>query len=297
MPPADSKGVVLVSGAAGGVGSALVPRLRACGWRVRCLVHRRQVASADEIVAGDLDDAASLMHAVAGVDAIVHLAARTHARRTGDYEDTNVAGTRRLLHAAGNAAIRRFLLVSTRAIAASGGAYSRSKLAAENLTKASGLEWTIVRLPEVYGADSREGVDRIIELARRGATIPLVGRGADLVCPIHLGEAAEAITAALGASQATRAVYTLAGECLTARRFTETCIEEFGEASRIVYIPVPLLVALGLAARVAPLPLYPDQLARLRSQKPTLSPEAGPDLGFAPLPLRDGLRALRESEQ
>jgi hypothetical protein len=42
------------------------------------------------------------------------------------------------------------------------------------------------------------------------------------------------------------------------------------------------VAVLALAGRVLPLPIYPDQLDRLRAPKPPLSPEAGPDLGFKP---------------
>jgi 2-alkyl-3-oxoalkanoate reductase len=283
---------VLVTGAAGGIGRALVPALRAHGWRVRCLVHRRPVPEADEVIAGDLADSASLTRAMPGAHAVLHLAARTHARRAREYEEANVLGTWRLLDAARAAGVRRFILVSTRAIAESGGAYSASKRAAEQVIEGSDCEWTVVRLPEVYGAGSGEGVDRIIELARRSATIPLVGQGADVVCPVHVDDAVMALVAALAAPTAARVVYTLAGECLTTKEFAEACVEELGAASRIRSVPVAALWALGFAARFAPLPLYPDQLARLRAPKPSVSPRAGADLGFAPRPLREGLRGL-----
>jgi nucleoside-diphosphate-sugar epimerase len=283
-------GVVLVTGAAGGIGRALVPALRERGWRVRCLRHRRPIADADEVVAGDLGDPASLARAAAGATAVLHLAARTHARRPRDYDEANVAGTRRLLDAAREAGVERFVHVSTRAIGAAGGAYSRSKLAAEGVVEGSGLEWTIVRLPEVYGAGSAEGVDDVIARARRGTPIPVVGRGDDLVCPVHVDDAVAALAAALTAPAAAGKVYTLAGDCLTVRDFARACAAAFGTRSRIVDVPLPALRALSLAARVAPLPLYPDQLARLRAPKPPRSPEAAADLGFAPRALADGLR-------
>jgi nucleoside-diphosphate-sugar epimerase len=276
---------VLVTGAAGGLGRALIPELRSRGWRVRALVHRRAVAAADEQVEGDLADADTLRRAASGVDAVLHLAARTHARRAVDYMEANVEGTRRLL----DARIARFVHVSSRAIGEGGGAYSDSKRDAERLVERSDGEWTIVRLPEVYGAGSSEGVDRIIDAARRGGTIPLVGGGADEVCPVHVDDVTAALAAALDA-RAGR-VYTLAGECMTTRAFAEACIQEFG-GGRIVPVPVSAIRALGLAARVMPLPLYPDQLARLRAPKPAATPEAGPDLGFAPRGIREGLRAL-----
>jgi nucleoside-diphosphate-sugar epimerase len=276
---------VLVTGAAGGLGRALVPALRARDWRVRALVHRRPVSEADEQVAGDLGDAASLAAAATGCDAAVHLAARTHARHTADYFEANVEGTRRLL-ATG---VPRFLHVSTRAIGEGGGGYSDSKRESERLVERSGADWVIVRLPEVYGAGSNEGVDAIIDGARRRGLIPLVGRGADEISPVLVDDVVPALAAALDAP-AGRA-YTLAGEHMTVRAFADACVEAFG-GGRIVPVPVPLIRALTVAARVAPLPLYPDQLDRLRAPRPEPSPEAGTDLGFAPRPLREGLRAL-----
>jgi nucleoside-diphosphate-sugar epimerase len=284
--------VVLVTGAAGGIGRALMPALRSRRWRVRCLVHRRPVADADEVVTGDLADSASLEPAVAGADAILHLAARTHARREADYAEANVEGTRRLLDAAAAARVGRFVQVSTRAIDASGGAYSRSKRAAEGLVEASGLVWTIVRLPEVYGADSAEGVDDVIARGRRGAPIAVVGRGEDVVCPIHVDDAVGALAAALAAPAAAGKVYTLAGECLTMRELADVSAQTFGQRSRIVSVPTPVLRLVSHVARVVALPLYPDQLDRLRAPKPPGSPEARVDLGFAPCALADGLRRL-----
>jgi nucleoside-diphosphate-sugar epimerase len=147
----------------------------------------------------------------------------------------------------------------------------------------------VVRLPEVYGAGSAEGVDAIIDAARGGRAIPLVGRGADEVCPVHVDDVTAALAAALDAPAGR--TYTLAGECMTTRAFADACVAAFG-GGRIVRVPVAAVRALSLAARFAPLPLYPDQLARLRARRPAPSPEAAADLGFAPRPLEAGLRAL-----
>ena len=276
---------VLVTGAAGSLGRALILVLRSRDWRVRALIHRQPVEGADEQFAGDLADAAGLRRAAEGADAVLHLAARTHARRRADYFEANVDGTRRLL-AAG---VPRFVHVSTRAIGEGGGGYSDSKREAERLVQCAAVEWTIVRLPEVYGAGGSEGVDRIVDGARRGRAIPLVGGGADEICPVHVDDVTAALAAALDAP-ASR-IYTLAGECMSTRAFAYACIDAFG-GGRIVPVPVTAVRVLSIAARVAPLPLYPDQLARLRAPKPPPSPEAAADLGFTARPLREGLLEL-----
>ena len=285
--------LVLVTGGAGAVGATLVDALRNEGWRVRALVRRRPVPAADEEVRADLV-AGDLWPAVAGADAVLHLAALTHARRARDYELVNVHGTQRLLGAAREAGIRRFVHVSTRAIAAEGGAYSASKRAAEEAVRASGLEFAVVRLPELYGGGGREGVDRVLEQACKGGFVPLVGSGSDEVCPLLVDDVVGPVVAALTRPEAAGNTYTLAGECLTVRAFAAAAARVCGTEVRPVPVPTPLLRAAALAARALPLPLYPDQLARLRAPKPAATPEAGSDLGFAPTPLAEGLaRAVR----
>jgi UDP-glucose 4-epimerase len=160
---------VLLTGGTGLVGSRLLPRLVDAGHDVRALV-RREVALPDGVTAvtGDLADAASLRPAVEGVDAIVHLAA---VFRTDD-EDAiwraNLEGTRALLDATReHAPGARFVLASTSNVydadatrpareedeATPTAAYPASKLAAERLLRDSGLAWSILRLPFVYGDD------------------------------------------------------------------------------------------------------------------------------------------------
>jgi 2-alkyl-3-oxoalkanoate reductase len=282
--------VAFVTGAAGAMGARLLPALRAAGWRTRALVHRTAVEHADERAPGDLADAESLRAGATGAAAVLHLAACTHARRDGDYRAVNVDGTARMLEAARAAGADRFVHVSTRAISAHGGGYSRSKLEAEELVRSAPLEHVIVRLPEVYGAGGQEGIDAILRRARGGSAIPVVGRGMDLLCPAHVDDVTGPLVAALSAPVAAGRTYTLAGDCHTAREVAEACARAYGGRNRIVCVPARLVALACAGARFLPLPVYPDQLARLRAEKPAPSPEARDDLGFAPRPLEEGLR-------
>ena len=280
-----------MTGGAGAVGTRLLPALSEAGWRTRALAHRRPISSANELAWGSLEDAPSLLAAACGAEGVVHLAARTHARMGRGYERTNVEGTARLLAAAQRAGVERFVHVSTRAVSERGGAYSRSKLRSEQLVRGTGLTHVIVRLPEVYGAGAREGVDGMLAQARHGAPIFVVGGGLDVLCPIHVDDAVSALVAALSSPAARGSTYTLAGECYSARDVARACANACGRTSRIVSIPAPAVAVASLAARILPLPLYPDQLARLRATKPARSPESVTDLGFSPRSLEAGLRA------
>lgn len=285
---------VLLTGGAGALGGSMATALQQRGWIVRALVHRRSVLDAAETVRGDVRSG-DLRPAVEEVDAVLHLAAVTHARRTGEYFSVNVTGTQRLVEAAQAAGVRRFVHVSTRAISPDGGAYSRSKLAAEEVVRSSRLEHTILRPAEVYGAGGNEGVDRIVAVAKRGGAVPVVGRGEDQICPIVLDDLVEPLATALASADAAGKTYTLAGECLSVREFALACASVFGTRVRLVPIPALLLAGLAPLARALPLPFYPDQLARLQAPKAAASPDARDDLGFAPRPLEDGLRELADA--
>jgi nucleoside-diphosphate-sugar epimerase len=284
---------VLVTGASSAIGARLVGLLRGRGWPVRCLVRRQPLANVDEVVRGDLGDSSTLDAAVDGVEVVLHLAAVTHARRPRDYVETNVMGTMRLLDAAARHDVRRFVHVSTRAVSDVGGAYSRSKRMAEHAVRDAPVEHTIVRLSEMYGGAGAEGIDQIVSRARRGAAIPVVGDGADRVCPMHVDDAVAALAGAVAAPAAGGRTYTLGGECLTIREFAEACVRAFSSKSRVRSVPMAAVAMAGQLGRVLPLPIYPDQLARLRAaDKPEVSPEAESELGFRTRPLAEGLLGL-----
>lgn len=281
--------VVLVTGAAGRLGTLVCAALQDDGWFVRALRHRHVPTVCDELVSGSLTNRTGLDAAVTGVDAVAHLAAVTHARFRGTYHEVNVAGTSNLLHAAHAAEVGRFLFVSSRAAVTGGGAYSSSKVEAETLVRDAGLPYTIVRLPEIYGAGGREGVDAVIRQARAGRAVPVLGGAAARVCPVHVDDAIRALVAALDAPTSAGKTYTLAGDCLTLEEFARLCIELLGSRSSIVRVPVWALRAIVPLSRVLPLPLYPDQLARLLVPKPESSRDANVDLAFRSRPFSEGL--------
>jgi nucleoside-diphosphate-sugar epimerase len=158
---------LLLTGASGLVGSRLLPRLAADGFDCRALVRGDLALPLGTTgVLGDLGDPDSLSRAVAGVDAVVHLAALF---RTGDEDAVwraNLDGTRNLVEAVrAHAPLARFVMASTGNVydadatrpALEGdpcsptAAYPASKVAAEQLLRDSGLTWSILRLPFVYG--------------------------------------------------------------------------------------------------------------------------------------------------
>jgi nucleoside-diphosphate-sugar epimerase len=287
-----SSRLILVTGAAGKLGGVACRALQVRGWRVRALRHEREPVVYDELIDGSLEDLEALIAATRGAEAVLHLAAATHARRSALYERVNVSGTANLVEALRQGGTGRLVLVSTRSIAASGGSYSNSKSEAERIVRSSGVHYTIVRLPEVYGVGGSEGVDRLISLARSGRRIPLVAADSAELCPTHVDDVVAALVRAADGPKSEHKTYTLAGECMTPRQFARICVETFGSASSIVDVPIPAVRLLATLSRFLPIPVYPDQLARLLAPKPEPSPDALQDLGFSPRSVRVGLAAF-----
>jgi len=111
---------ILVTGAAGFLGSHVTRQLVARGADVRVLLrpssNNRAIADlALEYVTGDLRDPASLERALAGVQRVFHVAAdyRLWSKRSQDIYDSNVAGTKNLLEAAKRAGVEQFIYTST----------------------------------------------------------------------------------------------------------------------------------------------------------------------------------------
>lgn len=282
-------GRVLVTGASGGLGRRVVPLLRADGWDVRAMIHSRPVEDADDTVVADLTDPAAVRSAVRGCEAVLHLAARTHARRARSYDRVNVEGTRHLLDACAAEGVHRLVHVSTRAIDADAGWYASSKARAENAVLAAPVDAVVVRLAEVLGAGPSEGVDDMIARASRGAAIPIVGDGDDQLAPVHVNDVLPALARALREPGIAGRIYTLEGTPVTYLDFVRRCQAHFGTNGRRIHLPVAAVAALAAVGRVLPLPIYPDQLRRLRAPKPSTRADPREDLGFRPRALDEAL--------
>lgn len=158
---------ILVTGGTGLVGSRLLERFVKAGIDCRGLVRpSKELPKEVAPIEGDVLTPESLVAAVDGVSAIIHLAALF---RTGDEDEiwkVNLEGTRNLIRAVKeHAPDARFLMASTSNvydpdIAHPGReddtvtptlAYPASKIGAEKELRNSGLNWSILRLPFVYG--------------------------------------------------------------------------------------------------------------------------------------------------
>ena len=169
---------IALTGGTGFVGQALLDAASAQGLSLRALARRPQEPRLGvEWVLGDLADKAALAQLVAGTRAVVHVAGLTTAPDAEAFEAGNVTGTLALAEAALAAGVLRFVAVSSLAARLPElSLYGASKARAEQGVVASGLDWTIVRPPVVYGPRD-DGLFEIFRAARWGVVpVPAEGR-------------------------------------------------------------------------------------------------------------------------
>jgi 2-alkyl-3-oxoalkanoate reductase len=212
---------VLVTGASGWLGAAVARDLLAAGYEVRTLQRRPSGVGGAEDVLGSVTQPDAVARAVAGVDAVVHLAAKvSFAGAEADFVAVNIDGTRLLVREAKRAGVRRFVFVSSPSVAHTGdpirgedaplaqperahGAYARTKAAAELVAlgaDAPGFAVVAVRPHIVWGPGDPQLVERIQQRAATGR-LPLVGSGAALVDSTYVDDAVSGIRAALDAAE------------------------------------------------------------------------------------------------
>jgi nucleoside-diphosphate-sugar epimerase len=264
---------LFITGATGKIGLFLVDQLRKRDYIIRVLdnsgISKRNM---DNItyVSGDILDPGSYASHLKDVEVVVHMAGVTHTNRAERYYDINARGTRELLHASRKNGVRRFIFLSTRAIAEDGGDYSRSKFIAENYVRESGIEWVILRLAEVYGIPGGKGVDILLRCIDRLPFIPIIGKGLYKVCPVHVKDAVFAIEQVISRSGVEDRIYTIAGpESYTYTGLADALLKARRLRKPKIYIPVSLMnIALRMSALIfGDRFLAADQMSRLISEK------------------------------
>jgi len=185
-----------VTGGTGFVGSHLIDVALSAGHKVKALTRREQPPRGGlEWILGSLDDRAALHSLVTDSEAVIHVAGVISAADAKGFERGNVAGTLAMLAAATAGGVQRFVHVSSLAAREPKlSMYGASKARAEELVRSSGLEWSIVRPPAVYGPGDKETLE-LFRMAKLGLML-MPPRGH--VSLIHVDDLARLLLALTG---------------------------------------------------------------------------------------------------
>jgi len=237
--------VILLTGATGTVGSALLRRLTADGQPVRALV-RDQRGLGDQrvrvqIALGDLANPPSFRNALRGVDTVVHLAASIRDQPHASIEELNAVATLRLVRAAERAGVRRFVFFSAlNARHHSRTRFFRAKALAEEAVEASAMETTVFH-PSIIYTPGDPWLTLLDRLSRLPA-VPVSGSGRAVFEPVWAEDVAEAVVHAL--SNGTSSSFELAGpELLSYDDIVRVALRSSRRRRRLLHVPLPIVRA------------------------------------------------------
>ena len=243
--------MILVTGATGFVGRALLPRLAEAGLELRCLVRpsrsspRLPRGIPVQVSIASLADARGLRAALVGVDTLIHLAgAEWHGRR-GDVFGVDAAGTRALVEAAREAGVGRIVYLShLGADRASAYPVLKAKGIAEEFVRQSGLTYTIVRSTLLYGAED-VFLNVVAALVKLGPGLFLMpGDGRISLQPLWVEDLVTCLEWSLSDLTSLNQTIALGGpEFITFGQMVQTVMEVLGVRRLVIPVRPPFLRA------------------------------------------------------
>jgi UDP-glucose 4-epimerase len=266
---------ILVTGASGFVGSALCCRLDHDGWIVRAVardlnrLEKLSGAGIEKFPIGDIGPETKWNDALAGVDSVVHLAARVHVMHDTDgdplaaYRVVNTEGTINLARQAAAAGVRRFVFISSVKVngeetspgqpfteedePAPLDPYGISKLEAEqglrDLATATGMEVVIIRPPLVYGPGVKANFLTMMRWLNKGVPLPF-GALDNRRSLVALDNLVDFIITCIDHPAAAKQTFLVAdGEDLSTTELLRRVGRAMGKPVRLIPVPMGLLQA------------------------------------------------------
>ena len=267
--------MVLVNGASGFVGRMLCAELLRQGWEVKAAlrVPHQLPSGIKSVTVGQIDGGTDWTEALAGVDIVIHLAARVHVMKESatdplaEFLQINLHGTVNLAQQAAQAGVKRLVYVSS--VKVNGeytegmqsftesdqphpqDPYGTSKWQAEQalqrIAQETGLEIVIVRPPLVYGPGVKGNFMRLLAAIDRGIPLPLAGAN-NLRSLVYVGNLVDALIACATQPAAAGQTYLVSdGEDISTAKLVEKIAAALGRHNprhnRSFYFPPALLRA------------------------------------------------------
>ncbi len=291
---------ILITGASGFFGVHLARSLARAGVAHVGLVRSTSDRASLERLGtplrfGDVTDEESVVAALQGCSAVIHLAGAADVADADLNERVNVGGTVHVARACERAGITRLLFFSSScAVRDLQDAYGRTKRRAEQELQSFDLDVRIFRPAMIFGEGSKEWTTFVTTVARL-PLVPVPGRGEHVLRPVFVDDAVQAARSAIELDGLDGRVYDIVGPTeVTLNDLVSRVATHVNRRRRPLHLPMGLCLtgARALGRLMTHPPVVPDQvLAFAQDTRGDLAPPRR-DLGWEPRPLEEGLRAL-----
>lgn len=259
---------ILVTGGSGFVGSELCRQLRAKDYAVRVAARglgscsALQVMDCEQVIVGEIGPATDWSNALAGIDVVIHLAARVHVMNEmakdvlSAYRHVNVLGTEKFARDAAKAGVKRFIYLSSIKVngeATSGVPFSEkipvnpsdpyaiskweSEQRLQDVSTEMGMEVVILRSPLVYGPGVKANFMRMLRWVDRGIPLPLASVN-NSRSMIYLGNLVDAVITCINHPKAAGKTYLLSdGDDMSTPQIIRQIASAFGKPSNLWRCP------------------------------------------------------------
>ena len=290
--------MIFVSGGTGFIGSHSVRRLAKAGHKLRLLTYSGPglagglSAEQAEYVSGGVTRIDSLAERMEGCDTAINFVGVIVEVRGATFKRLHVEGVENLLKEAKRAGVRRFIHIS--ALGTSdrpASEYFRTKLEAEELIKASGIPYIILRPALVFGPEDK--FFNMLKPMLYSPIVPVVGTGRTKFQPIWVEDVAACILKSVESDEPLNGVWEIAGpEQFTFDKMLDRMADALGLSPRLkAHVPVRCMrpiAALAEAVLTRP-PITIDQLKMLSIDNTTASNAITEVFDVEPRSLRDAL--------
>lgn len=286
--------MIYIAGGTSFLGKKVIKKLLAEEIKVRCL-FRSEAAKSKlidlgedfknqlDLADGNLYSSDSLVYSLKGSQSAIYMVRL-------EYIDF----VKNFLDAALKCGLKRVIFVSsTTTMLPTENKFKILKLEAEELIKKSGLNYTILRPTMIYGGKEDNNFFKMLSFIQKKGFFVIFGSGKNLIQPVHVDDAADAIFKVLDNPAAYNKTYVLCGkDALQYNEMLQIVRNTLGRNFRIVKLPIGASkFAVNIYKKIVKKSDFnSDQIERMKINKAYSYEEAGRDFGFAPMSFKEGIK-------